>query len=108
MIVLPLQGGRNFRDLGGYRTQDGHHVKWGMLYRSGSMHGLTPVDYAALEARGIRVVCDLRDSRAGRRARRLARGACTAPAVRRLRSRSGRFHAQGRPKAGPPIRPAPP
>lgn len=61
--VLPLQGGRNFRDLGGYRTMDGHHVKWGMLYRSGSMHGLTQADYAALEARGIRVVCDLRDSR---------------------------------------------
>ena len=61
--VLPLQGGRNFRDLGGYRTIDGHHVKWGLLYRSGSMHGLTPADYAALERRGIRVVCDLRDSR---------------------------------------------
>ena len=25
--LLPLQGGRNFRDLGGYRTADGRHVK---------------------------------------------------------------------------------
>ncbi|HZV08971.1 MAG TPA: tyrosine-protein phosphatase, partial [Novosphingobium sp.] len=60
---LPLQGGRNFRDLGGYRTADGHHVKWGLLYRSGAMHGLTGADYALLESRGIRTVCDLRDAR---------------------------------------------
>lgn len=61
--LLPLQGGRNFRDLGGYRTADDHHVKWGMLFRSGSMHGLTDSDYAYLERRGIRVVCDFRDTR---------------------------------------------
>lgn len=61
--VLPLQGGRNFRDLGGYRTRDGRHVKWNTLFRSGSMHGLTDADYAALEQRGIRVVCDFRDTR---------------------------------------------
>lgn len=60
--LLPLQGGRNFRDLGGYRTEDGRTVKWGVLFRSGSMHGLTPADYALLEKRGIRVVCDLRDN----------------------------------------------
>lgn len=61
--LLPLQGGRNFRDLGGYRTADGRHVKWGLLFRSGSMHGLTDSDYAHLERRGIRVVCDFRDTR---------------------------------------------
>ena len=61
--LLPLQGGRNFRDLGGYRTADGRRVKWGLLYRSGSMHGLTASDYATLQRRGIRVVCDLRDTR---------------------------------------------
>jgi protein-tyrosine phosphatase len=60
--LLPLQGGRNFRDLGGYRTMDGRTVKWGVLFRSGSMHGLTPADYVSLEKRGIRVVCDLRDN----------------------------------------------
>lgn len=60
--LLPLQGGRNFRDLGGYRTQDGRSVKWGVLFRSGAMSGLTPADYTALEKRGIRVVCDFRDT----------------------------------------------
>lgn len=59
--VLPLQGGQNFRDLGGYRTSDGRTVKWGLLYRSGSMHFLTDADYSYLEKLGIRTVCDFRD-----------------------------------------------
>lgn len=58
--LLPLQGGQNFRDLGGYRTTDGRTVKWGLLFRSGSMHFLTPADYSYLESRGIRTVCDFR------------------------------------------------
>jgi hypothetical protein len=41
----------------------GPHGEVGLLYRSGSMSGLTAADYATLEKRGIRVVCDLRDSR---------------------------------------------
>ncbi|MFE8585675.1 tyrosine-protein phosphatase [Sphingomonas sp. NCPPB 2930] len=61
--VLPLQGGRNFRDLGGYRTADGRMVKWGLLYRSGQMHDLTPADYVTLQRLGIRTVCDFRDTR---------------------------------------------
>lgn len=60
--VLPLQGGRNFRDLGGYRTADGRMVKWGLLYRSGQMHDLTLADYSYLQKRGIRTVCDFRDT----------------------------------------------
>jgi protein-tyrosine phosphatase len=60
--VVPLEGGRNFRELGGYRTADGRQVKWGMLYRSGSMTGLTAADYATLAKRGIAVVCDLRST----------------------------------------------
>lgn len=61
--VLPLEGGQNFRDLGGYRTADGRQVKWGLLYRSGAMNGLTDRDFAQLEARGIRTVCDFRSTR---------------------------------------------
>ena len=58
--ALPLQGGRNFRDMGGYATSDGRHVQWGRLYRSGSMAELTTADYDYLGKLGIRVVCDLR------------------------------------------------
>jgi protein-tyrosine phosphatase len=59
--VLPLEGGRNFRDLGGYPTQDGRRrLRWGKLYRSGSMAALTEAAYAQLADLGVRVVCDLR------------------------------------------------
>lgn len=65
--VLPLEGGRNFRDLGGYRTADGRGVRWGLLYRSGAMAGLTDADYRYLAALGIRTVCDFRSSDERRR-----------------------------------------
>lgn len=60
--LLPLQGGRNFRDLGGYETGDGRRMRWGVLYRSGTMHDLTEADYTYLSRLGIRVVCDLRST----------------------------------------------
>lgn len=60
--VLPLEGGRNFRDLGGYETEGGRRVKWGRLFRSGAMAQLTPLDYGYLSGLGIRVVCDLRSA----------------------------------------------
>lgn len=58
--LLPLEGGRNFRDLGGYATTDGRRVRWGMLYRSGSMADITPADYGYLARLGIRTICDIR------------------------------------------------
>ncbi|MBI1265125.1 MAG: protein-tyrosine-phosphatase [Alphaproteobacteria bacterium] len=60
--LLPLEGGKNFRDLGGYETADGRRVRWGQLYRSGVMTGLTEGDYRYLSHLGIGVVCDLRAS----------------------------------------------
>lgn len=59
---LPLQGGRNFRDLGGYLAADGRMVRWGRIYRSGSMVGLTEWDYEYLSHLGVRVICDLRST----------------------------------------------
>ena len=61
--VLPLEGGRNFRDLGGYATEDGRRVRWGVLFRSGSLTGLTAADWNYLAARGVRALCDLRSTR---------------------------------------------
>ena len=58
--VVALEGGRNFRDLGGYETLDGRRLKWGKLYRSGSMGGLTAAAYLQLEQLGVRHICDLR------------------------------------------------
>jgi protein-tyrosine phosphatase len=60
--ILPLQGGRNFRDLGGYIGTGGKAVKWGRIYRSGVMSSLTRPDVAYLASLGISVVCDLRSA----------------------------------------------
>lgn len=58
--LLPLEGGRNFRDLGGYHAEDGRMVRWGRIYRSGVMTGLTARDLVYLAELGIESVCDLR------------------------------------------------
>ena len=41
---IVLQGGINFRDLGGYYTKDGHQVKWGKIYRSADISKLSDKD----------------------------------------------------------------
>ena len=61
--VVPLQGGRNFRDLGGYEAADGRRIKWGVIFRSGSLAGLTQSDWETLVAGGVRSLCDLRTPR---------------------------------------------
>ncbi len=58
--LLPLEGGRNFRDLGGWRAADGRQVRWGKIYRSGAMSGLTLADLAYLRRLGLTAICDLR------------------------------------------------
>ena len=58
--TLPLTGESNFRDVGGYRTADGHTVRWGRVYRAGSLAELTEADVAYLGRLGLRLSCDLR------------------------------------------------
>ncbi|MGN0920653.1 MAG: tyrosine-protein phosphatase [Cellvibrio sp.] len=60
--LLPLQGGSNFRDMGGYKTQDGRKVKNGLLFRSGSPASLTKVDEQYLNDMGFKAVFDLRSN----------------------------------------------
>ncbi|WP_226663560.1 tyrosine-protein phosphatase [Microbulbifer aggregans] len=60
--VLPLEGGRNFRDLGGYQTADGKTVKWGKIYRSGILTNLTANDYDYLKDREIATIVDFRST----------------------------------------------
>ncbi len=65
--LIELEGGRNFRDVGGYPTGDGQQVKWGKIYRSGTLYALTDADFALLDQRDIAVIADLRsnEERAG-------------------------------------------
>jgi protein-tyrosine phosphatase len=58
--LLPLQGGSNFRDLGGYPAANGKHVRWGILYRSAAMPKLTYADDDYLSSLGIKTIVDLR------------------------------------------------
>lgn len=50
----------NFRDLGGYRTHNGHTVRWGRLYRSDSLSKLQGADWDRFLSLGVRTVIDLR------------------------------------------------
>jgi protein-tyrosine phosphatase len=58
--LIVLQGGSNFRDIGGYPTNSGGSVRWGQVYRSAALHRLTGADVAAVGRLGLRVVYDLR------------------------------------------------
>src|SRR3954452_18539717 len=65
--IVSLEGARNFRDLGGYRTADGGRTRWGLVFRSDALHRLTVEDVAAVGRLGLRVVYDLRRDVEGER-----------------------------------------
>ena len=58
--ALSLQGASNVRDLGGWPTADGRRVRFGLVFRSASLAGLTDEDAAVLGEVGLRTICDLR------------------------------------------------
>jgi protein-tyrosine phosphatase len=57
---LRFVGALNFRDLGGYPTASGGWTRWGLLYRSSSLHKLTTDDLKAFDSLGVRAIFDLR------------------------------------------------
>jgi len=57
---VALQGAANFRDLGGYTTKNGKHVKWGEVYRSADISKLTDADLAELKKLNVDYDVDLR------------------------------------------------
>jgi protein-tyrosine phosphatase len=58
--VVPLEGGSNFRDLGGYRTEEGRTVRRNAVFRSAHLGGLTDQDRRQLGKLGVRTIVDLR------------------------------------------------
>lgn len=58
--ALALEAGTNFRDMGGYRTDEGRRVCWGRLFRSGHTALLSERDVGVLEGLDIRICCDFR------------------------------------------------
>jgi rhodanese-related sulfurtransferase len=61
--LVPLEGAFNFRDLGGYRGTGGALTRWGMLFRSDTLHELTSSDVDTLRSMGLATVVDLRTPR---------------------------------------------
>lgn len=57
---LPMSGGYNFRDLGGYKTTDGKRVRWGRVFRTDDLNKLTPGDLDYLASIPITSIVDFR------------------------------------------------
>jgi protein-tyrosine phosphatase len=57
---IPIPGAVNLRDFGGYTTADGHSVRRGALYRSGTLTHLDRDAQQALLDLGVALICDLR------------------------------------------------
>jgi protein-tyrosine phosphatase len=60
MDATQLQGIQNFRDIGGYKTEDGHTIRYNMVYRSAMLRDMTLADNAKLSPLKIRYEIDLR------------------------------------------------
>lgn len=60
--TLGLKTAVNLRDIGGYPTVDGRRVRWGRVYRSGTLNELSPEDAAAIARLGLTAICDLRSA----------------------------------------------
>jgi protein-tyrosine phosphatase len=60
--IIVLEGGINFREIGGYPAAHGKRVKNGQLFRSGTTDALTANDRASLAKLAIRTVVDLRSN----------------------------------------------
>lgn len=59
---VTLQGGINFRDLGGIRNREGRRLRHGMLFRSGALNELTEQDCQQLAALPLTDIVDYRDT----------------------------------------------
>jgi len=60
--LLPLEGGSNFRDMGGYFTKDGRQVRRGILFRSAAPTSLTRQDQEFLAQFGFKRIIDMRST----------------------------------------------
>lgn len=61
--VVKMEGAANFRDIGGYKTQNGTEVVKGKIYRSADISKLTDRDMEQMAARRIFTVIDFRGTK---------------------------------------------
>jgi protein-tyrosine phosphatase len=60
--VVALEGGHNFREVGGYPTGSGARLRQGLLWRSAGLNRLSAGDCRTIRALGIRTIADLRSA----------------------------------------------
>lgn len=60
--LLNFEGIANFRDLGGYPAADGRQVKWGVLYRAGTLAHASRADLKGLDKLELDTLIDFRSS----------------------------------------------
>ena len=60
--LLNFEGIANFRDLGGYPAADGRQVRWGVLYRSGTLAHSSDTDLEGLERLRLTTLIDFRSA----------------------------------------------
>lgn len=60
--LLNFEGIHNFRDLGGYPAADGRAVRWGVLYRAGTLAHASQADLEALSALNLTTLIDFRST----------------------------------------------
>lgn len=58
--ILPMEGARNLRDLGGIKLSKNTSVKWGLLFRSDELTHLTDSDLLYLSKIGVASIIDFR------------------------------------------------
>ena len=58
--LIPFTGTHNFRDIGGYKSEDGRRVKWNTFYRSDKLSGFTAKDIDYFRNLEIKTILDFR------------------------------------------------
>jgi protein-tyrosine phosphatase len=60
--LLNFEGIYNFRDLGGYPAGEGQSVKWGVLYRTGTLAHASNADLKIIADLGLKTLVDFRSA----------------------------------------------
>lgn len=58
--LIGIQNGRNFRELGGYKTISGQTIKYNKLLRTGNLADLSSSDLELLQKHGVKYDVDFR------------------------------------------------
>lgn len=60
--LLPMSGGYNFRDMGGFKTKNNRYTKWGKIFRADDLNNLTEKDLDYLNSIPLKSVIDFRSA----------------------------------------------